>query len=122
MNRVFGPLLTLTLAVAGSADAQELDAGARFFKQRCQACHSLTPGKNSPAGPNLVGVVGRASAATDFKYSAALKASGLTWDVATLDQFLAAPAKLVPGTRMAIGVPNGEQRKEIIAYLASVTN
>jgi len=122
MNRVFGPFLILTVLWAGSAYAQDLDAGAKLFKQRCQSCHSITPGKNSPVGPNLVGVVGRASAATDFKYSAALKAAGLTWDAATLDQFLAAPTKLVPGTRMAVGVPNGDRRKGIIAYLESVKN
>lgn len=45
---------------------------------KCKACHTLEEGKNK-AGPSLAGVIGRAAAAVDgFKYSKALKGSGLT--------------------------------------------
>lgn len=102
--------------------AQDVAEGEKLFRQRCQSCHSVIPGKNSPAGPSLIAVVGRASGSTDFRYSTAMKEAGLTWDAATLDLFLAAPSKLVPGTRMSIAVPNPEQRNAIIEYLASVKN
>jgi cytochrome c len=46
-----------------------------------------------------------------------LKASKLTWDAATLDSYLAAPAKKVPGTRMPISTPDAGKRAAIIAYL-----
>jgi cytochrome c len=70
--------------------------------------------------PNLYGVVGRKAASTAFGYSAALKASGLTWDPATLDRFLTSPMKLVPGTRMLIPVSDPKQRADLIAYLGSL--
>jgi cytochrome c len=110
----------ITLLTAQLAAAQAIEEGEKLFKQRCQSCHSVTPGKNSPAGPSLIGILGRASGSTDFRYSTAMKGAGITWDAATLDQFLAAPAKLVPGTRMSIAVPNVDQRSAIIAYLTSV--
>lgn len=110
-----------TLAVQVSI-AQGTEEGQRLFKQRCQSCHSVTPSKNSPAGPNLIGVIGRASGSTDFRYSAAMKNSGLTWDAGTLDQYLSAPAKLIPGTRMAVAVTNPQQRKAIVEYLATLNN
>lgn len=112
-------LTTLTIPAAMAQDTAE---GEKLFKQRCQSCHSVTPGKNSPAGPSLIGVVGRTSGSTEFKYSAAMKNAGLTWDAATLDQFLTAPSKLVPGTRMAVSVTKPDQRAAIIDYLATIQN
>lgn len=91
--------------------------GQQLFRQRCQACHSVEPGKSARVGPNLAGVVGRKAASAQFNYSAALKKSGLTWTRENLDRFLAAPAKTVPGTRMVIGVTDAAQRKALIDYL-----
>lgn len=122
----FMPMATavaaMTLFAAQTAAAESLEDGERLFKQRCQSCHSVTPGKASPAGPTLIGVVGRASGSADFKYSAAMKEAGLIWDAATLDQYLTAPAKLVPGTRMSVSVQNPQQRAAIIEYLATLQN
>lgn len=116
-------LLTLSLlflAAAAPAMAQDAAAGAAFFKQRCQTCHTVTPGQAPGLAPNLFGVVGRKAASTGFNYSTALKASGLTWDTATLDKFLTSPMKLVPGTRMLIPVTDPKQRADLIAYLATL--
>jgi len=85
-------------------------------------CHVTTSGQKAGLGPNLSGLVGRKAASTDFLYSPALKASGLKWDKANLDTFLAAPSKLVPGTRMAISVANPAERAALVAYLASLKN
>jgi Raf kinase inhibitor-like YbhB/YbcL family protein len=72
-------------------------------------------------GPLLAGVIGRAAGSVaSFGYSKALRASGLTWDAATLDQFLSRPSLLVPGTNMPLPVPNLEDRQDLIAYLGTL--
>lgn len=87
----------------------------------CKACHTVQKGAKSGIGPNLNGVVGRPAASLPgFNYSAALKNSKLRWDAATLDQFIAAPTKKVPGTRMPIGMADPAKRAAIIAYLKGV--
>lgn len=107
------------IATAPAAFAQDAGAGAAVFHQ-CTACHAYKAGQTGVAAPNLWGVVGRKAGSTAFSYSAALKASKLTWDKATLDTFLKAPGKLVPGTRMVIAVTNDTQRANLIAYLATL--
>jgi len=76
------------------------------------------------AGPPLNGVVGRAAATSEeFRYSPSMgkaAADGLVWTVETLDAYLAAPRDIVPGTTMGFaGIPKPEERKALIAYLAS---
>ncbi|MFD2430580.1 c-type cytochrome [Sphingobium scionense] len=55
-----------------------------------------------------------------FNYSPALKASKLKWDEKALDDYLAAPTKKVPGSRMPISTPDPAKRAAIITYLKSV--
>jgi cytochrome c len=94
--------------------------GEALFRQRCQICHSIAAAGSAGMGPNLNAVVGRKAAATAFAYSPALKVSKLVWTAATLDRFLSAPAKMVPGTRMVISLTDPAQRAAVIKYLASV--
>jgi nitrite reductase (NO-forming) len=95
-------------------------AASRLVFRKCQACHSLEPGKNG-LGPSLVGIIGRKSGSVaNFNYSPAMKASSLTWDVATLDTYLSDPQKLVPGNKMPFpGLKTENERKAVIAYLAA---
>lgn len=111
-----GALLTGLIPVSLNAADPKPDGG-QAFRQRCQACHSATVAKTSPLGPNLAGVVGRKAAASPFAYSPALKASKLTWTKASLDKYLAAPTKMVPGTRMVVSVPDPAQRAALIDFL-----
>jgi len=94
-------------------------AGRQIFK-KCQACHSLEPGKTI-LGPSLAGIVGRQSGAEpNFNYSPAMKQAGLTWDAATLDAYLVDPQKLVSGNRMPFpGLKTDQDRKDVIAFLAA---
>lgn len=94
-------------------------AGRQIFK-KCQACHSLEPGKTI-LGPSLAGIVGRKSGAEpNFNYSPAMKQAGLTWDAATLDAYLVDPQKLVSGNRMPFpGLKTDQERKDVIAFLAA---
>ena len=110
-----------SLLIALPAQAQNVENGQKVFKQQCGLCHDIAAGKNR-VGPSMFGVVGRKSGAVDgFHYSDANKNSGLTWDQATLDKYLADPRGTVAGTTMTYaGVKNDEQRKDIIAYLATL--
>jgi cytochrome c len=110
----------LCTGATAPAMAQDAAAGGVTFKQRCQACHTVTSGQPATIAPNLAGVAGRKAGSTAFNYSAALKSSGLTWNKATLDTFLAGPGKLVPGTRMLVAIPDPKQRADVVAYLGSL--
>ena len=59
----------------------------------------------------------------DFRYSPALKRSGITWTPQTLDAFLADPQKVVPANRMPYaGMPDARDRADLIAYLQKTFN
>lgn len=109
-------------AAAGETVAAAPAAGAKpaAFAQ-CAACHAVEPGKHG-VGPSLHGVYGTKSGAiAGYAFSDAMKGANLTWDDATLDTFLAAPMKTVPGTKMAYaGQPDAAKRKELIEYLKTL--
>ncbi len=96
------------------------DAGRRQFGQ-CAACHTIGKGGQSLAGPNLYGIMGRAVADDPrFGYTQALIEHGGRWDAARMDAWLAAPTRVVPGTRMLFGgVADPLTRADIIAYLSA---
>lgn len=112
-------VLAISLLLAPAARAQDAGNGERVFQAQCSVCHSIKPGRNV-VGPSLFGVVGRHSGRVPgFPYSAANLGSGLTWDPATLDRYLTAPRKVVPGTRMTYpGLKDARKRADLIAFLA----
>jgi glucose/arabinose dehydrogenase len=119
-----------TLGAAAAAQAQtpppDLIRGHAYFQDNCAICHAATlgPGKRAimGQGPSLVGVLGRpAGAIANFSFTHALSSSGVIWDAATLDRFLANPAALVPGTTMPVAVTDAGERANLIAYLATLT-
>ena len=106
------------LMSAGAALAADVDAGKKIFR-KCKACHTLKAGGKSAIGPNLHGVVGRNAATVDgFKYSKAMKESGLVWDEATLTAYLTKPKEFLPGNKMPFpGLKKPEQIENVIAYI-----
>ena len=106
------------VATTGSG-AGDTAAGRQVFR-KCQACHSLEPGK-SLVGPSLAGVIGRkAGTLPNYNYSPAMKQANITWDAKTLDAYLADPQKLVPGNRMPFpGLKTDHDRTDVIAYLSA---
>ena len=107
------------LAATSIAGAQQGDAkrGEKVF-ENCRACHAAD-GQANEVGPALRGVVGRkAGERDDFRYSPALKRSGIVWNAKTLDAFIADPQQAVPGNRMPFsGLPDAKERADLIAYL-----
>lgn len=92
-------------------------AGEKTFAQ-CKACHQAVEGKNG-VGPSLWGIVGRtAGQVAGFSYSAANKGSGVVWKEETMFEYLEAPQKFMPGTKMAFaGLKKPQDRANVIAYL-----
>ena len=88
---------------------------------QCATCHTIKPGVNA-VGPSLFGVFGKKSASVEgYAYSEAMKAAGKTWDEATLDTYLTAPMKDVPGTKMTYaGMTDPAKRKAVIDFLKTV--
>lgn len=107
-------------AIANPASSQTAPARPAAFAQ-CAACHSTERGKTL-FGPSLAGVAGRrAGSLPGYAYSQALKSSGLTWNAATLDRWLASPQRTVPGTRMPFsGISDINTRKAVVEYLMAL--
>ena len=106
-------------AVAEASTAAAGETPAAFLQ--CKTCHAVEPGEHG-IGPSLAGVHGsKAAAAAGYNFSSAMKASGLTWDDASLDRYLENPMATVPGSKMAYaGLKDPAKRAEMIAYLKTL--
>jgi cytochrome c len=113
-------LVMLPLAGAARADGDAARGEAKF--QDCAACHKLEAGTNN-VGPSLHGIFERkAGELADFRYSPAIKRSGIGWSPETLDAFIADPQAMVPGNRMPYaGMASASDRADLIAYLQKMT-
>ena len=117
--KIFAVTLSIAFAFgsAGAAMAGDIEAGAKVFK-KCKACHVVDKEKNK-TGPHLVNLFGRTAGSLEgYKYSKAMKTSGIVWDEQTLAEYLRAPKKYIKGTKMAFaGLKKDADIENIIAYL-----
>lgn len=98
--------------IGGSGDAEH---GRIVFNKRCTGCHAIDANRE---GPQLRGVFGRkAGTLPGFNYSAALKASGITWNEDSLDKWLSDTDATVPGSDMEFRVVKATERLDLIAFL-----
>lgn len=120
MRVTMASLMTLFLVAAARADGDAARGEARF--QECAACHKLEAGANE-VGPSLHGVFMRkAGELQDFRYSPAMKRSGIIWTAETLDKYIADPQALIPANRMPYaGMATAGDRADLIAYLQKAT-
>ncbi len=114
--------LAVGMMISGGPALAAGDAakGKKVYR-KCVACHTVKPGKHR-IGPSLFGVFGRkAGTAKKFRFSKAMKKSGLTWDDAALDKYLKKPRKAIKGTRMIFpGLRSKKDRDNVIAYLKTL--
>jgi cytochrome c len=109
---------TLSMPLAANAEG-DAAAGEKVFAH-CAPCHSIKPGENK-VGPSLAGVFGRkAGTEPGFSYSAALKGQDITWNEASVNEWLQGPGKFVKGTKMIYSVPDEKDRQDVIAYLKTL--
>jgi len=106
------------VASMGAAAAQDAAAGEKVIA-KCKICHQIGENAKNMVGPVLNGVVGRpAGTYPGYHYSDANKNSGITWDEATLKEYLKDPKAKVPGTKMVFpGLTSDEDIANVIAYL-----
>jgi cytochrome c len=116
--KVIGIAMVALAASVGAAAAQDAAAGEKVFA-KCKICHQVGEGAKNGVGPVLNGVFGRKAGSEEgYNYSTANKSSGLTWDEATLKQYLKNPRAMVPGTKMIFpGISNEKDVDDVIAYL-----
>jgi cytochrome c len=113
-------LMTLLPLAAARAGGDPARGEARF--QECAACHRLEAGANE-VGPSLHGIFMRkAGELADFRYSPAMKRSGIVWTAQTIEQYIADPQAMIPANRMPYaGMASAADRADLIAYLAKAT-
>ena len=119
------PFVSSALAFIAAVAAASADTAdpQMVFNNACRTCHSMKEGDNR-LGPSLAGVVGRkAGTLPGYQYSSSMQSSGVTWDEATLDKFIANPDEVVGGNKMKpfTGIADAGQRKEIIGFLKSIS-
>jgi cytochrome c len=113
-------LLTAVLAFQlTGVFAADIKAGQSAFVSRCASCHQVGPSARGYFAPQLNGIVGRRAGSTkDFKYSEAMKKSGIVWSEKNLVTFLNGPSDLVPGTSMRFwGISDEKKIADLLAYL-----
>lgn len=122
MNLKYVCLVAATVWAGSAAGALAADAaaGETVFNQKCKVCHQIGEGAKNFVGPELNGLIGRKTGSVpDYNYSDANKDSGITWDDATLKEYLANPKAKIPGTKMIFaGLTKESDRDNVIAYIA----
>jgi cytochrome c len=117
--RIFAALATVLMSIGAHAEDLEIS-----FNDHCRECHSFVKDDNR-LGPSLYGVVGRkAGTEPGYAFTQSMKDSGITWDVATLDKWIAHPGSVVPGNGMSppySGIDDPAIRKRVIEFLQSIS-
>ena len=100
-------------------DEKLIKKGKKVFN-KCKTCHFVDKEKNK-VGPHLVGIIGRKAAAVeDFKYSDAMKASGIVWTDEEILAYIEKPKEFLPENKMVFpGLKKEKDRLAVLAYIKS---
>ncbi len=110
-------LLAFSLSVFGTPSV-DLAAGEQSYA-KCLGCHSPDYNRTGPLHCGLLGRV--AGSVKGYEYSSAMRNAAIVWNVKTLNRFLTAPLKMVPGTSMGFaGIADPAERRNLIAWLATL--
>ena len=116
---VMGALIACAVAMTAGVAFAEGDAakGKKVFN-KCKACHTLEAGKKK-IGPDLAGIIGRTAGSVEgFKYSDAMKSSGVVWTEENIDAYLEKPKEFMPKNKMVfVGLKKAKDRANVIEFL-----
>ena len=124
MGDGMGPGMMQRYGGFGHANRQGAEGSGRaIFAGACASCHDIRQGTRGGDGPNLHDVFGRrAGSLPGYDYSRAMRRSGVVWNMASLTRFIANPSRYIPGNRMPFsGLPDSDERRELLSYLRSAT-
>jgi cytochrome c len=109
----------LLFLCGGPSQARDSSKGKEAYGL-CGACHPTD--SSNGAGPGLAGIVGRkAGSVAGFRYSRAMKSSGIIWDDKTLDAYIGEPQRVVPGNVMPFsGIADPGEREDLVEYLKTL--
>lgn len=123
-------VVSATILSASPSLAGDAAKGEALFK-KCTACHQIGPDAQNKVGPALNGIVGSQIASVEgYKYGksiVALGETGATWTEEELSEWLLNPKKYLRAklddkkakSKMSFKLKKEDQRKDIIAYLAT---
>lgn len=97
----------------------DLAKGENSFMRKCSACHDHKQQGGHGKGPHLWNLLGRkAGTIAGFEFSAAMRDSGHTWNISTLNYYLTDTEQAVPGRLMDFrGIRRDKERANLIAFL-----
>lgn len=100
-------------------DPAVIAKGAKVFKYKCSACHSMDPNKSQFFGPHLANIFNREIATIEgYTFPETTKQHDIVWTESTLYEWLENPQKMVKDMCMPFtGLPKQEDRDALMAYL-----
>ena len=104
------------------SEAGDPVAGRKVFN-KCKVCHLLEKDGVHRIGPNLFGVLGRASGTVKgYRFSKAMRKAGVIWGRQSLSQYLKKPRDFIVGTKMAFGgLADPQDVQDVIAFIEDQT-
>lgn len=100
------------------------DQGEIIFMRKCSSCHDHEKSGGHGKGPHLWNLFGRkAGSASGFDYSEAMKQSGHSWNLASLNYYLTNTEQAVPGRIMEFrGIRRDKVRARLLAFLRTLND
>jgi len=125
-------IVFLALSAALPVQAQNVAAGEKIFL-KCASCHQVGNGAKNRVGPVLTDVFGATAGTFEgYKYGKSMLAAGetgLVWTEDNLFNYLFSPKDFLRAflndpkaqAKMAFRLKNEQDRRDVIAYLSSIT-
>lgn len=111
-------------ASATTAMPQGDAARGRLIFGACRTCHYFEPAVGHNNGPNLHRIFGKVAGKQEgfAYYSEDFKAAQFVWTPQLMYAWLENPMAMFPGsTMMSLGVPDAQQRADLIEFLKQAT-